>query len=350
LSLVLLAACGPSNAQPSSKELNLYAFSEYIPQSLIDGFEKESGVTVTYDSYDTNEEMIAGLKNAPGKYDLVVPSDYAVEELIQTQGLLPLDLKTVPNAKYIKEDFAHPYFDPAGDPGQKYSLPYLWGTTGISYNQTKISTPITSWQDLWRPELAGHLVVLDDAREMMGIALLALGYDKNELNPGRLAEARDKLEELAPGIVAYDAEAPENYLLSDEAWVAVLYNGNAALAERQDPDLVYSLPQEGAGFWIDNMAIPSNASHPDAALAFMNFILKPENGAVLIHEYPYSTPNAGTLDYIKANDVDFYYSYINSLASNPSEDALQKSKLVRYIDPAIAGLYEEYWAQVKSTK
>jgi len=350
-----LAACGTAAPQLTSKELNLYAFSEYIPQSLIDGFEKQSGVKVTYDSYDTNEEMIAGMQSAPGKYDLIVPSDYAVEELIQSKALLPLDLTMIPNAKYIKDDFSHLYFDPGGDPsasgntGKKYSLPYLWGTTGISYDKTKITTPITSWQDLWRPEFAGHLVVLDDAREMMGIALLALGYDKNDLNPSRLAEARDKLKELAPGIVAYDAEAPEDYLLSGQAWVGVVYNGNAALAQRQNADLVYSLPEEGAGFWIDNMAIPADAPHPDAARALMNFLLEPNNGAVLIHEYPYSTPNSGTLDYIKANDVDFYYSYINSLASNPPEAALQKAKLVQYIEPGIADLYESFWAEVKST-
>jgi len=351
---VLIAACNAASPVVTSKELNIYAFSEYIPQTLIDGFEKETGVNVNYETYDTNEEMIAGLNVAPAKYDLIVPSDYAVELLIQTDSLLALDLNLIPNTKNIKTEFIHPYFDPGGEANdtgsadKKYSLPYLWGTTGILYNRAKVSSPITSWSDLWRPEFAGHIVVLDDAREMMGIGLLTLGYDKNETNPGKLTEAHDKLKELAPGIIAYDAESPEDFLLSGEAWVGVLYNGDAALAEKADPDLIYILPSEGAGFWIDNMAIPSDAPHSDAAIAFMNYILIPENGAVLIHEYPYSTPNAGTLDYIKADDVVFYYSYTNSLASNPPEAVLASAKLVRNIDQESAGLYDELWEDVKS--
>jgi spermidine/putrescine-binding protein len=354
LAVALIVACSTAAPAVTSRELNLYAFSEYVPQTLIDGFEKETGVKVNYETYDTNEEMIAGLDNAPAKYDLIVPSDYAVELLIQTDSLLALDLNLIPNTKNIKTEFMHPYFDPGGEANdtgsadKKYSLPYLWGTTGILYNRAKVSSPIASWSDLWRPEFAGHIVVLDDAREMMGIALLTLGYDKNETNPGKLAEARDRLKELAPGIVAYDAESPEDYLLSGEAWVGVLYNGNAAIAEKADPDLIYALPSEGAGFWIDNMVIPSDAPHPDAAIAFMNYVLIPENGAVLIHEYPYSTPNAGTLDYIKADDVVFYYSYTNSLASNPPEGVLSSAKLVRNIDEDSAGLYDEFWETVKS--
>jgi spermidine/putrescine transport system substrate-binding protein len=353
LLVVMLAACAPALPKIISKELNLYAFSEYVPQDLIDGFEKETGVTVNYESYATNEEMTAGMQNAPGKYDVIVPSDYAVEQLIQSGSLRALDLSLIPNSKNINKDFLHPFFDPGGETGnadKKYSVPYLWGTTGIVYNRSKISTPITSWSDLWRPELSGHIVVLDDSREMMGVALLSLGYDKNETNLAKLAEARDKLKKLAPGIVAFDAETPEDYLLSGEAWVGVVYNGNAALAERQDPDLIYTLPTEGAGFWIDNMAIPVDAPHSDAAIAFVNYVLDSKNGALLIRDYPYSTPNDGTLNYLEASDVVFYNSYTKSLASNPPEDALLKAKLVRNIDPESAAVYDQFWAEVTSSQ
>ncbi len=353
-----LAACMPATPVITSSELNLYAFSEYVPRELIAEFENETGVKVNYEAYATNEEMLDTLVNKPAFYDLIIPSDYAVEILIGKHALLPLDLNAIQNYDNIDATFLDPYFDPGGatsagrpeDGKNKFSLPYLWGTTGIQYDKTKVSNPITSWEDLWRPELAGHIVVLDDSREMMGIALLTLGYGKNETNPVRLEEARDKLIKLAPGIIAFDAETPENYLLSGEAWVGVVYNGNASLAERVNPALIYALPTEGAGFWIDNLAIPADAPHSDAAAALINFILEPKNGALLVREYPYSTPNTRALDYLKSNDSSLYDTYIRSLASNPSADALQHAKLVRKVDVITSGLYEQYWEDVKSAQ
>lgn len=352
----IFSACAPSTPPVTSSELNLYAFSEYVPKDLITAFETETGVKVNYEEYATNEEMLIGLANKPATYDLIIPSDYAVELLIDQNALLPIELSTMPNYDNLDPSFLNLYFDPGGvtnsrpgDGNEKFTMPYLWGTTGILYDPAKASTPITSWADLWRPELAGHIVVLDDSREMMGVALLALGYDKNETNPTKLAEARDKLKELAPGIIAYDAENPENYITSGEAWVAVLYNGNAALAQRVNPALTYVLPTEGAGFWIDNMAIPADAPHSDAAIAFINFVLAPENGALLVRDYPYSTPNVEALDYLKTYDADLYNVYTKSLVSNPPEDALLNAKLVKRVDDVTASLYEEYWADVKSS-
>lgn len=342
---ILFSACASNTPVITSTELNIYAFSEYIPESLITAFESETGVRVNYDVYASNEEMFAGLASNPAFFDLINPSDYAVENLIGRNALLPLELNKIPNYANLDPSFLNLYFDPANN--EKYSIPYLWGTTGILYDTSKVSPPITSWADLWRPELAGHIVVLDDSREMMGIALLVLGYDKNETDPARLAEARDKLNELAKGIIAFDAEAPEDYITSGEAWVAVVYNGNAALAQRVNPALSYVLPVEGAGFWIDNMAIPVDAPHADAALAFINFVLTPKNGAILVQEFPYSTPNMEALDYLKTNNTDFYNSYIENLASNPSEEALSNAQIVKRVDDNTASLYDEYWLDVK---
>lgn len=354
----VLAACAPATPPVTSTELNLYAFSEYIPDELINGFETETGVKVNYETYATNEELLQGLRDKPSKYDLVIPSDYAVQTLIDQNALLPLELSTIPNYDNVDTAFLSPYFDPGGATNgrrpamrnEKFSLPYLWGTTGILYDKTKVTTPITSWEDLWRPELAGHIVVLDDARELLGISLLTLGYDKNETNTSHIAEARDKLKELAPGIVAFDAETPEDYFLSGEAWAGVVYSGNAALAERQNPDLVYVLPDEGAGIWFDNMAIPTDAPHAGAAIAFMNYVLEPKNAAVIINGFPYSTPNTGALDYLKINNSTMYDAYVGSLASNPPQDALMGAKLIKKVNNSTASLYEEYWAAVKSAR
>lgn len=353
---VMVASCAPPTVAVTSSELNLYAFSEYIPDALIAGYERETGVKVNLETYATNEEMLAGLRDKPGRYDLIFPSDYAVEELIASDALQPLDLELIPNYNNVDAAFLSPYFDPGGATSgrrpamrnEKFSLPYLWGTTGIAYDTTKVTIPITRWEDLWRPELAGHIVVLDDSREMMGITLLTLGYDNNETSASRLAEARDKLLELAPGIVAFDAETPEDYLLSGQAWVGVMYSGNAAIAALANPDIVYTLPEEGAGIWFDNLAIPADAPHADAAVAFMNYALSAESGAELIKAFPYSTPNTAALELLKANDAQFYDVYVNSLASNPPQDALLGAKLVKRVTESAAQLYERYWLEVKT--
>ncbi|MFN8457171.1 MAG: spermidine/putrescine ABC transporter substrate-binding protein [Anaerolineae bacterium] len=360
LTLVLLAACAGVSAAPplTSKQLKLYGFSEYIPQDLLTGFEKSAGVEVVYETYSNNEEMLSGLTAKPGNYDLLIPSDYAVEILINQDKLQPLNLAQIPNYNNIDPAFLSPYFDPGGDTegrrpalrNQKFSLPYQWGTTGILYNPAKVSEPITRWEDLWRPELAGHVVALDDPRELMGLTLLTLGYDKNETNPARLAEARDKLKKLAPGVIAFDSATPEDYLLSGDAWAGVVFNGNAALAARQNPDLSYVLPAEGAGIWFDNLVIPADASHPDAAVAFINYVLQPENSILITREFPYSNPNEAALNYLKTKDANLYAGYIGSPASNPSPDALAGAHLVKNVGPQTSALYEQYWAEVKSSR
>lgn len=360
LPVLLLAGCVGVSASPrlTSTELNLYGFSEYVPADLLTGFEQATGVKVTYETYSNNEEMLAGLAARPGHYDLLIPSDYAVEILIGRDALRPLDLAAIPHYNNIDPAFLSPYFDPGGDTqgrrpalrNAKFSLPYQWGTTGILYDPAKVTDPITRWADLWRPELIGHMVVLDDSRELMGAALLSLGYQKNETNQARLAEARDKLKELAPGVIAFDSATPEDYLLSGEAWAGVVFNGNAAIALAKNPNLVYILPEEGAGIWFDNMVIPADAPHPDAAVAFINYVLTPEHSVLITREFPYSNPNQAALEYLKANDRALYDSYVSNPASNPAQDALAGAHLVKNVGPEAAALYEQYWTEVKASR
>ncbi len=353
----MLAACAPAQPTLTSKELIIYSFSAYIPQTVIAGFETLTGVKVTLEEYASNEEMLAQLEAYPGKYDLIVPSDYTVELLIKQDQLRPIDLATVPNYNNIGSAFLSPYFDPGGATGgrrsfatdnQKYSLPYQWGTTGIAYDPSKVNPPITSWSDLWRPELQGHLVVLDDARELVGTALLVLGHDKNSTDPAQIAAACDKLQQLAPGIIAYDSEQPEKALLTGEAWAGVVFNGNAALATRQNPAITYVFPAEGAGIWFDNLAIPLEAPHADAALAFISFALTAENGAEVTRQFPYSNPNRAALRYLEENDTTLYQQYQSSPASNPPLEAVNQAKPNKNLQAETSQLYLDCWQRVKA--
>jgi spermidine/putrescine-binding protein len=351
--VLLVTGLSPGLAQT----LSIYAFSEYLPGDLITGFESATGTKVSLETYASNEEMLAGLAANPTKYDLIIPSDYTVEILRKQNALLPLDLEQIPNYNNIQVDFLTPYFDPGGlstkRPGRdnaKYTLPFQWGTTAIAYNKEKISTPIMSWNDLWKPEFAGHIVVLDDSREMLGMALLSLGYSKNETDIVKLAEAKDKLKHLAPSIIAYNSETPETYLISGEAWLGVMYNGNAALAQRQNPNIDYVFPKEGAGIWFDNMAIPKNAPNPKAAMQFMNYVLEPANSVIITRDFPYSNPNQKALAFLKSSDPSALESYQKSSITNPPKDVLDNAKLVKNVGDAASQLYEQYWKDVKATQ
>lgn len=356
LVLGLLAACSPQAAEIDSRELLLYTFTAYIPDELIAQFETETGVSVTVETYSTNEEMLAGLAANPSRYDLIVPSDYAVEILIDQNALRPLDLGNIPNYNNIEQSFLSPYFDPGGATAgrrpaarnEKYSLPYQWGTTGIAYDTTQLGEPITRWEDLWRPEFAGHLLLIDDSREVMGLTLQTLGYSKNDIDPAHLAEARDKLKQLMPGVIALDADTPETYLISGQVWVAVIYNGNAALAIEANPNISYVFPEEGAGIWFDNLAIPTNAPHPDTAEAFINFVLAPENSILITKAFSYSNPNTAALDYLEEKEPALYQTYMSSATTNPSPLVLAGAQLVKNVGATVSNLYEQYWVEAKT--
>lgn len=356
IALALLSACASFNTpQLGSQELNLYSFSEYIPADLVSGFEKETGVRVNLETYATNEEMLANLKTRAQYYDVIVPSDYAVEILLQREGLLPLDLARIPNYTNIDPPFLTPYFDTGGaTPGgrrptfsrAKFTLPYQWGTTGFAFNASKLNFTPTSWNDLWRPELKGRVVVLDDAREMLGVALLALGYDRNDTTQAHLLEAHDKLVELAPSMIRIDAQTPEKALLDGDAWAGVMYNGNAVLAARENPDISFLYPQEGGNIWFDNLAVPKGAPHPDAAHAFINYVLEPKAGALITRDFPYGNPNRAAINYLEQNNRALYDDYVSSYA-NPAPIALTTLEFIENVPASTAALYEQYWLQVK---
>lgn len=354
LGLLLLAACTPP-AAPVSKELHLYTFAAYLPEALITGFEQKSGIKVTVDTYVNNEELLAKLAANPTAYDLLIPTDYAVEILINSDSLLPLDLAKIPNYNNIERAFLSPYFDPGGATAgrrpaarnQKFSLPFQWGTTGIAYDTAKISDPLTSWADLWRPDLQGHLVVLDDSRELLGIALLTLGFDKNSTNPAQLVAARDKLAALTPGVIAFDSAEPEKYLLSGEAWAGVVFNGNAALAQQANPQITYVFPKEGVGIWFDNMVIPAQAPHADAALAFINYVLAPENSLLITEKFPYSNPNQAALAYLQETQPERYAAYMDNPITNPPAATLDAARPVKNVGEATSAIYQQYWEEVK---
>lgn len=335
--VLMLPACAPK-----ASELNLYAWSEYVPQELLDNFTTKTGIKVNYDTYSSNEEMLAKLQAGASGYDLVIPTDYTVD-VMSKQGLIePLDMTKIPNFVNIDPQFTNQYYDP----GNKYSVPYMWGTTALAYVKNKVPFEPVNWADLWDPAFENQLVVLDDSREIPGMALMVLGYDKNSVNPEELEQAKQKLIALKPNIRLFDSDVPESALLTGEASAGLVYNGNAAIGHAEDENITYICPTEGCTLWIDSFVMPKAAPHKDAVMAFINFALEPAQSAIITANFPYSNPNVAALEYMKTNDPDAYAAYMDFPATNPSAEFLSGAIPTRDVGEATT-LYDALWTDFK---
>jgi spermidine/putrescine-binding protein len=336
---MLLAACGSGGG---AKVLNLYAWSEYVPQGLLDGFTEKTGIKVNYDTYSSNEELLAKIQAGASGYDLIIPSDYVVSIMIHQNMLDKLDLSKIPNFKNIDTRLKNPTFDP----GNLYTVPYQWGTTGILYDPAKVPFEPTRWADLWDPAFANRLVALDDEREIIGVALHVLGYDMNTTDAQQLDVAKQKLLELKPNIRLFDSDSPESAILSGEAWAGIVWNGNASLGYAENKDLKYICPEEGCTIWFDNLAIPKGAPHKNAALQFIDYVLSPEVSVLITIEFPYSNPNAAALDYLKSSDPALYEGYMSFAGTNPPQDFLDRTHLIIDVGEATTN-YDRIWTEIK---
>lgn len=320
--ILIVAACGGTEDGGSEAaadcevdevdgDLNFYNWSEYIDPELVSAFEEEYGVSVTQDFYESNEAMLAQLQSG-AVYDLVVPSDYMVGIMIQEDLLTPINADAVPNVDNLAQRFRElPY-----DPGPEYSVAYQYGTTGLGVNTEIVGEDFEpSWSLIFDPELTstfpGGVSVLNDPRETMGAALMYLGYSLNDTDLDHLAEARDVIVAARDGIATFDSDQYDEALVNGEVAVSHGYSGNmiVAIGEAENPDqFQYVLPQEGATFWIDNMAVPATAESPCTAFTFMNYLLDAENGATLTNWNYYGSPNQASIDagLIDQEVVDFY--------------------------------------------
>ena len=340
---ILIVACG-GGQQPAAKstELNLYAWSEYVPQALLDSFTSQTGIKVNYDTYSSNEELQAKLQAGASGYDVIVPSDYMIS-ILKNQNLLEkLDLNQVPNFKNLDDRIINQEYDP----GNEYTVPYQWGTSCLVVDTSKVTRPVTKWADLWDPEFSGKIVLLDDEREVIGMVLEVLGYDKNSTDPAQLEEAKVKLSELMPSIKLFDSDNPKQALLAGEVWLGQTWNGEASIAHSENEAIEYIFPEEGCTIWFDNLAIPKSAAHIDAAHTFINFVLDAKNSILITKEFPYSNPNKAALELLKTEDPALYEAYMSSPATNPTTEDLKKTAPVKDIGEATA-LWDRIWTEVK---
>ncbi|WP_337019619.1 ABC transporter substrate-binding protein [Oceanobacillus massiliensis] len=310
VSLILIVAINRLNASEGfsgGNTLTVYNWGDYIDEELIDRFEEETGITIIYETFDSNEAMMTKVQQGGTTYDVAVPSEYMVEKMKEEDLLVELDYSKLPNVKYLDERF----MDLAFDPGNNYSVPYFWGTVGIIYNPTLLpeGKEITGFNDLWDPELENKILLIDGAREILGMGLNSLGYSLNDTDEDHLQEALTKLKELTPNVKAIVGDENKMLMENNEAAIAVGWSGDARDIMWENENIDYVVPEEGSNLWFDNFVIPKTAQNVDAAHQFINFMLDPEVAAQNTEYVSYSTPNKEALKYMPedmVNDERFY--------------------------------------------
>ena len=335
--VTMLAGCGSKSSEGKNGELNIFIWTEYVPDSVIEKFEKETGIKVNVSTYSSNEDMLAKVKSeSEGTYDIVQPSDYMVEQMA-SQGMLE-ELKTdeLKNLSNIGES----YLNPSYDPGNKYSVPYQGGVAGIAVNTSKVKKDITSYDDLFDSSLKNSIVALDDYRAVIGMTARSMGYSMNETDPAVLSKIQDKLLTLKNNVKLYDSDSPKSALISGDCTVGYVWSAEIALAMEENPDIKVVYPTEGAYLFMDNWAIPKGAKNYDNAVKFIDFMLDAENAQMVLEEFPYLSPNTKA---VEAMGED----YSKNEAKNPPAEVIKKGEYVKNLDADTLKIYDEMWTKLK---
>jgi spermidine/putrescine-binding protein len=276
------------SALHAKEELDLFAWSEYVPQEVVKGFTKETGIKVNYETFASNEEMLAKLMSGAASYDLIQPSEYVVEALVKERQLLPLDKGKIPNLENIGKE----YYGLPHDPDLAVSVPWMQGTVGIVINTQRVKEPVTGFADVFTVGHKGRIVILDDALEIVTWAMAMQGLGPDQVTKSTLAQVRPTLAEWLPLVKVYDSDSPKTALLNGDVDLGVVWSGEAAVLVREQPTkFTYVLPKEGVHMFIDSLAIPKGAKHVDHAHRFIDYCLRPEVSAIVSREFPYTNPN-----------------------------------------------------------
>lgn len=330
-----------STKTTSTGSLKVYNWGEYMDPQVLELFEKETGISVTYDEYETNESMYPIIAKGAADYDLICPSDYMIQKMSEEGLLEPINWSRIPNAKNIDDkyfEFARGY-----DENNTYSMPYLWGTVGILYNKKMVKGPIDSWGVLWDTRYQDDILMQKSVRDAFGVALKYLGYSLNTTDEAQLDEAKQKLlEQKHSGVVqAYVVDEVRDKMIAGEAAMGVIYSGEALTCMEENEDLAYVIPKEGSNLWMDNFAIVKGAKNKENAEKFLNFLCRPEIMKMNFEYITYSVPSS------KAQEL-LPDEYKNSTIAFPALDSLKNCEVLKYIGKDGDSLYNQKWKEIMS--
>lgn len=332
LSTCLFTGCGGEK----TNVLYVYNWGDYMDESIVPEFEAEFNCKVEFKYFTENEAMYADIKNSDINYDVLFPSDYMIEKMIKEDMLMELDYSQIPGFSNIDEA----YLDASYDPGNKYSIPYMWGTVGILYNTEKAEGEINSWDVLFDQKYKGEVYMLDSVRDSLGVALLKLGYSMNERDENKVAEAKQLLlEQKKNGIVkAYDVDNIKKDMAGNIGTFGVVYSGDAVVAMEDNDKLGYALPENGTNVWYDAVVIPKNAQNPELAHKFIDFLCRGDIAKRNVDEIGYCTPNKLAFDMLDdeiKNDKRIY----------PDAEYIKKCEVFKDLGE-LTERYDEMWAVI----
>lgn len=324
----------------SGEKVIVYNWGEYLDPKTIELFEEETGISVTYEEYETNEIMYPKIVSQAIAYDVVCPSDYMIQRMIENDLLAEINWDNIPNIKNMDPTYMEQ--SKSFDPKNKYSVPYCVGTVGILYNKSMVKEPVDSWDILWNPKYKDSILMQDSVRDAFAVALKRLGHSINSTEVDQLAAAAEDLMEQKPLVQAYIVDQVRDKMIGNEAALGVIYSGEAGYTKRENPDLEYVIPKEGSNVWIDSWVIPKNAQNKENAEKFINFMCRPEIALMNFEYLTYSTPNLKAREMIEDEEIR------NSKILFPEPEDLSNCETFQFLGDDVDSYYNELWNKVKS--
>ena len=331
---------GQKDGTSKNGQVIVYNWGEYIDPEIIDLFEEETGIDVIYEEFETNEIMYPKIQSGAIAYDVVCPSDYMIQRMIENDLLAEINYDHIPNLKYIGDNYMK--MSRQFDPENKYSVPYLWGTVGILYNNKMVDEPVDSWGILWDKKYEDSILMQDSVRDAFAVALKYLGYSLNSTDLDELEAAKNLLIEQKPLVQAYVIDQVRDKMIGGEAALGVIYSGEALYCQQENPDLDYVIPKEGTNIWIDSWVIPKNAKNVENAEAFINFLCRPDIAKMNFDYITYSIPNTAGRDLIEDESLR------NSPIAFPDDSKLENCETFRFLGDDNDALYNRLWREIKS--
>lgn len=347
LSGFALSSCGwrladikPQARRSSSDTLYIYTWSGYTDESLLKQFEEETGIKAIADVFDSNEAMLARIQaQGGGDYSIIYPSDYMVQEMVDLELLTELDHSQIDGLDNLFATFA----DPGYDPGNRYSIPISWGTTGLIYNKSKLPSPPEDWDYLWQnaDKLKKRLTLLNDVREVIGATMKSLGFSYNSSSEAEIRQAYEKLVQLRPAIASFNSDAWRPQILSGDLLIAMCYSSDANEITQEDDNFAYIVPKSGSSVWADTLVIPRTAPNIPGAYAWMSFMMRSQISADMTKRLSFATPNRPGYELLP-EDVRTNPNLF------PSEETIDRCEGLKPLGEEVGAIYDRYWTKLTS--
>lgn len=325
----------------NGEKLVVYNWGEYIDPEVLTMFEEETRIDIVYEEFETNEILYPKISSGAIAYDVICPSDYMIQRMIENDLLSEINFDNIPNLKNIGKQYLEQ--SRQFDPENKYSVPYCWGTVGILYNKMMVDEPVDSWSILWDPKYKDNILMQDSVRDAFGVTLKYLGYSLNSIDLDELTEAKNLLIEQKPLVQAYVIDQVRDKMIGNEAALGVIYSGEAIYTQKENPNLEYVIPKEGSNIWIDSWVIPKNAEHKENAEKFINFLCRPDIALMNFEYITYSTPNEAARELIEDESIR------NSEIAFPDLSKYDNLETFQYLGTEADQVYGDLWNKVKSS-